>query len=167
MDRGSERKVPHIGTETRSKLLREAAVRNIGQWSADWTSQVAWGKTALRVVNLFCRRVKCATRSVLQVSEEKASANSVPAAAVIRRMRALSGFIGFKGCVGGPSSQRSKVGAQPREAVETGGLEWARSRRNAWCSGEMHRYHAEPRLRRQPAGAQLTLRHESAGIEQD
>ena len=26
---------PHIGTETRSKLLREAAVRNIGQWSAD------------------------------------------------------------------------------------------------------------------------------------
>jgi hypothetical protein len=25
----------------------------------------------------------------------------VPAAAVIRRMRALSGFIGFKGCVGG------------------------------------------------------------------
>ena len=28
--RGSERKVPHIGTETRSKLLREAAVRNIG-----------------------------------------------------------------------------------------------------------------------------------------
>ena len=31
MDRGSERKVPHIGTETRTKLLREAAVRNIGQ----------------------------------------------------------------------------------------------------------------------------------------
>ena len=25
----------------------------------------------------------------------------MPAAAVIRRMRALSGFIGFKGCVGG------------------------------------------------------------------
>ena len=24
---------PHIGTETRSKLLREAAVRNIGQWA--------------------------------------------------------------------------------------------------------------------------------------
>ena len=34
MDRGSERKVPHIGTETRSKLLREAAVRNIGQWAS-------------------------------------------------------------------------------------------------------------------------------------
>ena len=25
--------LPHIGTETRSKLLREAAVRNIGQWT--------------------------------------------------------------------------------------------------------------------------------------
>ena len=24
---------PHIGTETRTKLLREAAVRNIGQWT--------------------------------------------------------------------------------------------------------------------------------------
>ena len=35
MVRGSERKVPHIGTETRSRLLREAAVRNIGEeyWS--------------------------------------------------------------------------------------------------------------------------------------
>ena len=33
ISRGSERKVPHIGTETRSKLLREAAVRNIGQWA--------------------------------------------------------------------------------------------------------------------------------------
>ena len=30
--RGSERKVPHTGTETRARLLREAAVRNIGQW---------------------------------------------------------------------------------------------------------------------------------------
>ena len=31
--RGSERKVPHTGTETRTRLLREAAVRNIGQWA--------------------------------------------------------------------------------------------------------------------------------------
>ena len=33
MDRGSERKVPHTGTEIRTRLLREAAVRNIGQWA--------------------------------------------------------------------------------------------------------------------------------------
>ena len=102
-----------------------------------------------------------------RVPEEKASANSVPAAAVIRRMRALSGFIGFKGCVGGSLSQWLNCGAQPRIAIETGLLEWVRSTRNAWCSGEMHRYHAELRLRRQRTGAQLTLKHESVGIEQD
>ena len=103
----------------------------------------------------------------MRVPEEKASANSVPAAAVIRRMRALSGFIGFKGCVGGKLSQRLNCGAQLRIAVETGFLEWVRSMRNAWCSGEMHRYHAELQLRRQHTGTQLTLKHESVGIEQD
>ena len=110
---------------------------------------------------------KSSTCRVVRVPEEKASANSVPAAAVIRRMRALSGFIGFKGCVGGMTSQRLNVGAQPRPAVETVVLERMRSMRNAWCSGEMHRYHAELRLRRQHAGIYLTLRHESVGIEQD
>ena len=110
---------------------------------------------------------KGSTCRVVRVPEEKASANSVPAAAVIRRMRALSGFIGFKGCVGGMTSQRLNVGAQPRPAVETVVLERMRSMRNAWCSGEMLRYHAELRLRRQHAGIYLTLRHESVGIEQD
>ena len=110
---------------------------------------------------------KSSTCRVVRVPEEKASANSVPAAAVIRRMRALSGFIGFKGCVGGMTSQRLNVGAQPRPAVETVVLERMRSMRNAWCSGEMLRYHAELRLRRQHAGIYLTLRHESVGIEQD
>ena len=110
---------------------------------------------------------KCSTSRVVRVPEEKASANSVPAAAVIRRMRALSGFIGFKGCVGGRLSQWSNREAQPHPAIETGFLEWKRSMRNAWCSGEMLRYHAELRLRRQHAGIYLTLRHESVGIEQD
>ena len=31
--RGPERGIPHTGTETRPRLLREAAVRNIGQWA--------------------------------------------------------------------------------------------------------------------------------------
>ena len=31
--RGPEREAPHTGTETRPRLLREAAVRNIGQWT--------------------------------------------------------------------------------------------------------------------------------------
>ncbi len=40
------------------------------------------------------------------VPEEEASANYVPAAAVIRRRRALSGFIGRKARAGGrPSSE--------------------------------------------------------------
>ena len=39
---------------------------------------------------------------------KKAPANYVPAAAVIRRGRALSGFIGRKACVGGLLSLRSK-----------------------------------------------------------
>ena len=43
--------------------------------------------------------------SELYVPSEKGPANSVPAAAVIRKVRALSGFIGFKGSVGGFLSQ--------------------------------------------------------------
>ena len=37
----------------------------------------------------------------MTVSEEEAPANYVPAAAVIRRVQALPGFIGRKGRVGG------------------------------------------------------------------
>ena len=44
----------------------------------------------------------------VMVPYEKAPANYVPAAAVIRRERALSGFIGRKGCVGGLLSLRLK-----------------------------------------------------------
>ena len=46
------------------------------------------------------------------VAEEEATANYVPAAAVIRRWRALSGFTGCKGCVGGIASQMWKLWAQ-------------------------------------------------------
>ena len=44
----------------------------------------------------------------LTVPYQKAPANYVPAAAVIRRGRALSGFIGRKGCVGGLLSLKLK-----------------------------------------------------------
>ena len=44
----------------------------------------------------------------LTVPYKKAPANYVPAAAVIRRGRALSGFIGRKGCVGGLLSLKLK-----------------------------------------------------------
>ena len=82
-------------------------------------------------------------------------------------MRALSGFIGFKGSVGGSLSQRLNCAAQPCRAVETGFLESTRGGWNSWCSGEMLRYHEELRLRRQSAGVRLTLMLEGAGIKQD
>ena len=47
----------------------------------------------------------------VMVPYQKAPANYVPAAAVIRRERALSGFIGCKGCVGGLLGLRFKSGA--------------------------------------------------------
>ena len=49
----------------------------------------------------------------LTVPTEEAPANSVPAAAVIRRVRALSGIIGRKEFVGGTLSQMLKAQAQP------------------------------------------------------
>ena len=52
-------------------------------------------------------------------------------------------------------------------AVDTARLEYGRRRRNVRCSGEMHRYRTEHRLRRHLASPSLTLRHESVGIEQD
>ena len=43
------------------------------------------------------------------VPQESASANYVPAAAVIRRMQALSGIIGRKACIGGLQSRVLKT----------------------------------------------------------
>ena len=43
--------------------------------------------------------------TIMTVPEEEAPANYVPAAAVIRRERALSGITGCKGSVGGALSQ--------------------------------------------------------------
>ena len=59
------------------------------------------------------------------VPAEEAPANYVPAAAVIRRGRALSGFIGRKARVGGPAGRGSKRGAQPPEAPGTSAA-WVR-----------------------------------------
>ena len=67
---------------------------------------------------------------VLTVSYQKAPANYVPAAAVIRRGRALSGFIGRKACVGGLLSLKLKPGAQPQFVLETGRLECGRGKWN-------------------------------------
>ena len=103
----------------------------------------------------------------LTVPAEEAPANYVPAAAVIRRGRALSGFIGRKERVGGLSSGISNPRAQPPAGSRTGRLEFGRGRRNSRCSGGMRRYREEHRWRRQSSGPRLTLRRESWGSEQD
>ena len=66
----------------------------------------------------------------MTVPEEEAPANYVPAAAVIRRERALSEFIGCKACVGGLLSLRLKPGAQLRFVLKTGRLECGRGKWN-------------------------------------
>ena len=111
----------------------------------------------LRVVNRFQQ----GRGRKVTVPAEEAPANYVPAAAVIRRGRALSGFIGRKARVGGPLGRELNPGAQPPPAPDTGGLESGRGRRNSQCSGEMRRYWEEHRWRRRPSGPRLTLRRES------
>ena len=56
----------------------------------------------------------CQWGRILTVPTKEASANYVPAAAVRRRMQALSGIIGRKEFVGGVSSLVLKPEAQPR-----------------------------------------------------
>ena len=53
----------------------------------------------LRIVKL------CLLGRIMTVPKEEATANYVPAAAVIRRWQALSGITGRKGCVGGYLSE--------------------------------------------------------------
>ena len=64
----------------------------------------------LWIVKLCCmgRTARLGNEFGVTVPCQKAPANYVPAAAVIRRERALSGFIGCKGCVGGLTGLWSK-----------------------------------------------------------
>ena len=84
------------------------------------------------IVKLCCkgRIATIGNDGSLTVLYQKAPANYVPAAAVIRRGRALSGFIGRKAFVGGLLSLRFKPEAQPRFVLETGKLECGRGKWN-------------------------------------
>ena len=66
----------------------------------------------------------------MTVPFKKATANYVPAAAVIRRWRALSGFIGRKASAAGFISLELKPEAQPRFVSETVKLECGRGKWN-------------------------------------
>ena len=64
------------------------------------TEQRRVSEEGLRIVKL-CYQGRTSTNNYLTVPKEEATANYVPAAAVIRRWQALSGIIGRKGRVGG------------------------------------------------------------------
>ncbi len=74
---------------------------------ASLIQQCRVSEEGLRVVKLFqSRRKDCSEElQFMTVSTEEAPANYVPAAAVIRRVRALIGITGRKGCAGGFVSQ--------------------------------------------------------------
>ena len=103
----------------------------------------------------------------MTVPAEEAPANYVPAAAVIHRVQALSGFIGRKEFVGGFRVGCENSGLNPEPAFDTGRLEDGRGDWNFWCSGGMRRYQKEHQWRRQVSGPILTLRNESVGSKQD
>ena len=72
------------------------------------TEQRRVSEEGLRIVKLCCegRTRRIGNDLAVTVLYQKATANYVPAAAVIRRWQALSGIIGRKGCAGGFLSLR-------------------------------------------------------------
>ncbi len=74
---------------------------------ASLMQQCRVGEEGLRVVKPFQwgGKAGCEKRPELTLPTEEAPANSVPAAAVIRRVRALIGITGRKARVGGAVSQ--------------------------------------------------------------
>ena len=91
----SERTISHTRTETRPRLLREAAVRNFRQWAKAWSSNIAWVRKAILVVKLFYEE------KIMTKLQKKVPANFVPAAAVRREGQALFRLTGRKEHVGG------------------------------------------------------------------
>ena len=84
----------HIGTETRPRLLREAAVGNIAQWGKPYAATPRGGRRSSDCKLLLLRKI-------MTVLNKEVTANYVPAAAVIRRWQAFSGLIGRKASAGG------------------------------------------------------------------
>ena len=104
----------------------------------------------------------------MTVPSKETPANSVPAAAVIRRGLALFGITGRKAHVGGSESQGVKSQGSTLELPpETPGLEFERGEWNSKCRGEIRRYLEEHQWRRRLTGSILTLRCESVGSKQD
>ena len=86
--------------------------REFWAMSESLTQQCRVRDEGLRIVN------RCREGRKMTVPLEEATANYVPAAAVIRRWRALFGFIGRKGSAGGWLSLVWNPGAQLRNCIE-------------------------------------------------
>ena len=83
---------------------------------ATLTEQRRVSEEGFRIVKLCCKSrtgVRVGKVHTVTVAYQKGTANYVPAAAVIRRSRALSGFIGRKASAGGLISLKLKAVAQP------------------------------------------------------
>ena len=92
----------------------------------------------------------------------------MPAAAVIRRIRALSGVTGRKELRRWFVKRIVKSGGSTVQAIiRTHKLENGRGNWNFLCRSEIRRYKKEHQWRRQVTGLFLTLRHESVGSEPD
>ncbi len=103
----------------------------------------------------------------MTVPGKETPANSVPAAAVIRRGLALFGITGRKAHVGDQKVGGEIPGLNPGTAFKTPGLEFERGEWNSECRGEIRRYSEEHQWRRRLTGSILTLRCESVGSKQD
>ncbi len=92
----------------------------------------------------------------------------MPAAAVIRRVQALSGVTGRKELRRWTSKRIVKFdGSTVQTIIRTACLENGRGNWNFLCRSEIRRYKKEHQWRRQITGPFLTLRHESVGSEPD
>ncbi len=98
---------------------------------------------------------------------EEAPANSVPAAAVIRRVLRYSELLGVKRVQAAWQVRCESPGLNPGSAFETIKLEYGRGEWNSQCRGEIRRYWEEHPWRRRLSGPILTLRRESVGSKQD
>ncbi len=103
----------------------------------------------------------------MTVPPEEAPANSVPAAAVIRRGERYSELLGVKGVQAAWQVESEIPRLNRGTAFKTAGLETGRGLWNSRCSGEMRRYREEHQWRRRLSGPVLTLRRESVGSKQD
>ena len=108
-----------------------------------------------RVVKLCCwrRMVGRVTVVGVTVSNQKATANYVPTAAVIRpRWQALSGFMGVKRAQAVFKSDVKALGLTEEAHRKLGNLSAEEGRWNSMCSGEMRRYMEEHQWRRRLSG---------------